>query len=218
MINDLTKSSEMLQAFKGESLGKTVAKLESSFVGANKITSASHLADALLSDDLMQAALIIKRNASQIDEIVHTLGILLALPSILDQDEQVESLSLAAGNTGKGFDLETSKRIAEFTFIRWQGGPEVIRQNKVFKDFYFLAETETPKLRELYVVGTEHVVNFFNSQRELPQILAGNAKLGDSFRQRYGNRFQVVNEYYRVKKDVVSIRDVRPHLAMIKNL
>ena len=43
--------------------------------------------------------------------------------------------------TGRSFDLETSYRVAvaELKFIRWQGGPESIRQNQLFKDFYLLA-------------------------------------------------------------------------------
>ena len=65
--------------------------------------------------------MLIKHNSSQINEIVHSLGILLSLPKILEEGEKVESMSLAAANTGKGFDLETSERIAEFTFIEWQG-------------------------------------------------------------------------------------------------
>jgi hypothetical protein len=161
-----------------------------------------------------QAAMLIKRNASQINEIVHALGILLTLPYILEENELVESLSLAAGNTGKDFDLKTNKRIAEFTFIQWKGGTEVIRQNKIFKDFYFLAEEETSKIRELYVVGTEHVLKFFNSKRSIRQILDGNAKLGNSYRERYGTQFQVVSEYYQTKKNVVCIKDVSSNLDM----
>ncbi len=78
--------------------------------------------------------------------------LLISLPSILNDGERVEAMSLAAGNTGKGFDLETSERIAEFTFIEWKGGPDVIRKNKVFKDFYFLAEADTGKEKELYPI------------------------------------------------------------------
>ena len=45
--------------------------------------------------------------------------------------------------TGRSFDLETSCRVAvaEFKFIRWQGDPESIRQNQLFKDFYLLARS-----------------------------------------------------------------------------
>jgi hypothetical protein len=48
-----------------------------------------------------------------------------------------------------------------------------MRQNKIFKDFYFLAEAETDKLRELYVVGTAHPAKFLEGKRALPQISAG---------------------------------------------
>src|SRR5205814_616093 len=133
-----------------------------------------------VSMELMLAALLIKRHAGQINEIVHAIGILLALPHILEDGEVVEDLSLAAGNTGKEFDLKTNRRIAEFTFIQWQGGSEVMRQNKIFKDFYFLAEAETDKLRELYVVGTTHPSKFLEGGRALRPILKGNSKLGEA--------------------------------------
>jgi len=217
-MNDLIRATELLQLFRGKSFPDTVSAIEKSFVGASKATISPLLTKKSLNDDLLNAALLIKRNASQIDEIVHALGILLALPSILDQNERIESLSLAAGNTGKGFDLETDKRIAEFTFIQWQGGPEVIRQNKIFKDFYFLSEAETSKQRELYVIGTDHASKFFNSRRSLRQILDGNAKLGNSFRERYGTKFRIVNEYYQTKKNVVCIKDIRSHLVMMKDI
>jgi hypothetical protein len=50
--------------------------------------------------------------------------------------------------TGRSFDLETSYRVAvaEFKFIRWQGGPESIRQNQLFKDFYLLARSRPSPL------------------------------------------------------------------------
>lgn len=217
-MDDLAQASGLLRGFKGESLPGTVAKIEQAFRGTTKSSVLPLLERTSITADLFTAALLIKKNASQIDEVVHTLGILLALPSILEGDEEVESLSLAAGNTGKGFDLETTRRIAEFTFIQWQGGPEVIRQNKVFKDFYFLAEAETDKIRELYVVGTQHAERFFISGRALPRILNGNAKLGDHFKSRYGTRFKVVRDYYETKKDAVAIRDIRPHLASFKAL
>jgi len=217
-MNDLVEASELLKSFRGKSFPNTVSNIEKLFAGADATSAVRLLGERQVDDDLLAAAFLIKRNASQIDEIVHTLGILLALPKILDKGERVDSLSLAAGNTGKGFDLETNKRIAEFTFIQWQGGPEVIRQNKVFKDFYFLAEAETSRLRELYVVGTKHTEKFLNSRRRLESILNGNAKLGASFKERYGAQFSIVNEYYQTKKDLVSIRDVRSYLSTSADL
>ena len=46
--------------------------------------------------------------------IVHAVGILVALPKILEPGELVQSLSLGAGNTGRAHDLETDRRIDEF--------------------------------------------------------------------------------------------------------
>ncbi|RXK53900.1 hypothetical protein ESB00_17785 [Oleiharenicola lentus] len=166
--------------------------------------------------EVLLAALLVKKHSSQINEIVHALGILLALPSILEKGERVESLSLGAGNTGKGFDLETNRRIAEFTFIQWQGGSEVIRQNKIFKDFFFLAEAETDKTRELYTIGTEWPMKFFKSGRRLANILAGNAKLGTAFRRKYPKTFEHVREYYGSKKEVVAVMDLCEHLPVLR--
>ncbi len=215
-MTGIVEASEQLQAFKGDSFRNPVRQLEETFSGANRDTAASLVSQQQWGQELFAATLLIKHNSSQINEIIHTLGILITLPKILKGDEHIESMSLAAANTGRGFDLETSERIAEFTFIEWQGGSEVIRQNKVFKDFYFLAEENTQKTKELYVIGTDHVLAFLNSQRGLPQILKGNAKLGNSFRNLYGERFKIVREYYNTKKDDVIIRDVSEYISALK--
>lgn len=69
----------------------------------------------------------------KVNVVIHALGILLCLPHILEADGTVQYVSLGAGNTGRQFDLETDRRVAEFKFIQWQGGPESIRQNSLFK-------------------------------------------------------------------------------------
>ena len=61
----------------------------------------------------------------------------------------VPSLVLGAGNTGREFDLETNYRIAEFKFIHWRGGPDTIRQNSIFKDFFLLADGESANRKYL---------------------------------------------------------------------
>jgi hypothetical protein len=216
-INDLVAASELLSEFISGSFKKKVKSLEMSFVAATKATASDIIAQKSIKDDLFIASLLIKKNASRIDEIIHTLGILIALPRIMDKEEIVEVLSLAAGNTGKGFDLETNLRIAEFTFINWKGGAEVIRQNKIFKDFYFLAEENTIKQKELYVIGTELPLKFLNSKRGIDRILAGNAKLGASFRGRYGDAYKKVCEYYETKRDNVLVKDIRDYLPILKS-
>lgn len=207
-MGGLTEASALLEIFRGVSLRKAVARLENRLVGLTKADAPSQLGELGVSMELMLAALLIKRHAGQINEIVHAVGILLALPHILEEGEVVEGLSLAVGNTGKEFDLETTRRIAKFTFIWWQGGSEVMCQNKIFKDFYFLAEAETDKLRELYVVGMSHPSKLLESKRALPQILKGNGKLGKAFLEKHGDGMKLVRDYYLPRRHLVAIRDL----------
>lgn len=209
-MDNLSTAISLLQQFKGPSLPKTVDSLETRLRGVQREALEQFLRQSLLNTDLLNAAYLIKRSAARIDEVIHTIGILLALPRLLADGERVESLSLAAASTHGGFDLVTDRRVAEFTFIQWQGA-DAQRQNKIFKDFFFLAEEDTPKYRELYVLGTDHVVKFLSSRRALARVIASNAKLAGPFRQ-YGNRFSVVRDYYETKKDAVSIIDLRPLL------
>ena len=143
------------------------------------------------------------------------MGILTALPEILEENERVEYLSLGAGNTGRQFDLETDRRIAEFKFINWKDGSESIRQNSLFKNFYQLAEAETDKKKCLYVLGLIQSLKFFRGRRALSSVLSRNAVLAESVRSRYGNEFTVVNEYYEAKKELVRIVDLAPVLPAL---
>ena len=214
-MNDLSEASKVLSAFRSGSLKMAVSKIETRLVGIGQLQAGREL-DALgVNIDLMLAALLIKKHSNQISEIIHAVGILLVLPKILEPDEFVESLSLAAGNTGKGFDLETNRRVAEFTFIEWQGGSESIRQNKVFKDFYFLAEHSTTKRRELYVAGLDHPMRFFNSGRNIAQIAKNNRKLGDAA-VNLPPEVKTVRDYYFPRRHIVSIRDLGEYLTVLR--
>ena len=81
-------------------------------------------------------------------------------------------MSLGAGNSGRSWDLETDRQIAEFKFISWRGGPEAIRQNSLFKDFLYLAEHETDKSKHLYVLGTEVPIKFLSGRRAFTSVLS----------------------------------------------
>src|ERR1700679_1913200 len=152
----------LLQTFRGSDLTQTIYQIEKS---VKSVSAEKHLAVLSTSGakaEVLGAAGLVKQLAGQINVVIHARGILLCLPHILRPGEIIEYVSLGAGNTGRAFDLETTLRVAEFKFIRWQGGPESIRQNSLFKDFYELAEYETPKEKYLYVLGTEHGEQFFN--------------------------------------------------------
>lgn len=149
----------------------------------------------------------IKRASAQIDVLVHAIGILNALPYILEPGEVVERLSLRAGNTGRAHDLETDRRVAEFKFIEWRGGPESIRQNGVFKDLFNLVSSQTTKRRMLYLVGTKHPMRFLQNNRALRSVLK-DASMATRFHEAYGDRFQTVGQYYATVRDLVEVVDL----------
>jgi hypothetical protein len=120
---------------------------------------------------------------------------------------------LGAGNTGRKFDLETNLRVAEYKFIDWQGGPETIRQNAIFKDFFELAEHDTKKKKFLYVVGTEHPLKFFNSGRKIASVLSRNPKALSQISEKYGQQVKTVRDYYELKKNEVTVCDISPHIG-----
>jgi hypothetical protein len=120
----------------------------------------------------------------------------------LEDSERIEAVSLAAGNTGKPFDLVTDRRIAEFTFIDWKGGSESIRKQKLFKDFYRLAEADTTKRRYLYFLGDKHAPRVFASATSCKDMLQKYAPLRDAFLEGYDATLSV-REYFEMKKTLV---------------
>ena len=204
---DLAKAISVLDSFSGQSLTRTLSEMELTIQGSGPGTCAELQHEHHVGRDSLAAAGLVKRRAGQIDVIIHALGILQCLPEMLQPDELVESVFLGAGNTGKRFDLETNRRVAEFKFIAWRGGSEAIRQNSLFKDFYGLAEHDSPKSKHLYVLGTEHPLRFPNGQRAINSVLSRNAKILAEFRARYPE-YQVVRDYYLPRRDLVAIEDV----------
>lgn len=216
----LDEAYRRVQDFKRGSLRETISRLEDIFQKLNASDSKRDLEAWPIDAELLKSALILKLASAQINEVVHSVGILLSLPHILGLDENVEFLSLAAGNTGRPFDLQTNHRIAEFKFIDWKGGPESIRQNSLFKDFYELAEYDTSKQRFLYVVGLEHPMKFFNGGRACKSVMSKNNPLWERYSLRYSH-FSRVCEFYEHKKTEVNIVDLAtivPEFAATREL
>ncbi len=203
-----------LNLFSGQDVGRTLSKIELSIEGATSDSCTPILRKYYAQHDALAAAGLVKRIAGQINVIIHALGILLCLPKILQPGEVVESISLGAGNTGKPFDLETNHRVAEFKFIAWRGGPEAIRQNSLFKDFYSLVELDSPKSKHLYVLGTEFPLKFFNGRRALESVLSKNVTFHTEFRAKYPG-YKVVRDYYQPRRNQVNIEDMS---AMVPGL
>ncbi len=204
---------ELLARFTGPDLTQTLARIERGVRGVTAEGCASFLESAGAGREALAAAAEMKRLGSQINVTIHALGILLCLPHILEPDERVEYVSLGAGNTGRDFDLETNLRVAEFKFIRWRGGAELIRQNSLFKDYLLLAEHPTAKRKHLYLLGTEHALKFLRGGRALSSVLSRNDKLQKMFSGRFGETFRTARDYYAAHSYAVRIDDVSPWLS-----
>jgi hypothetical protein len=204
---EIAEAIAALNSFSGQDLGRTLSKIELAIEGATADSCTTLLLEHHAQHDALAAAGFVKRVAGQVNVVIHALGILLCLPEVLQPGEVIESISLGAGNTGKPFDLETNRRVAEFKFIAWQGGPEAIRQNSLFKDFYYLAEHNPAKSKHLYVLGTEYPLKFLNSRRALGSVLSKNVTFHNEFRAKYPD-YQVVRDYYLPRRSQVLIEDM----------
>jgi len=206
----VAEAIDLLQTFRGADLTQTIYRIEKDLKGISAQNYSAVLTTSGAKAEVLGAAGLIKQLAGQINVVIHALGILLCLPHLLRPGEIIDYVSLGAGNTGRAFDLETSLRIAEFKFIHWQGGPESIRQNSLFKDFYEMAEHETHKAKYLYVLGTAHAEKFLNGGRAMSSVLSRNETLRKKFTEKFGDRYRTVRDYYLPRKESVVIQDVSP--------
>lgn len=203
---------EAIDSFQGASLTESISGIEKSIKGMGAKELQRLCASQRIDNDFLNYALSIKKIAGQINVIIHAAGILRSLQDIMEPGEEVESVSLGAGNTGRKFDLETNFRVAEYKFIDWQGGPESIRQNGIFKDFFDLAEHETSKRKYLYVVGTEFPLKFLRGGRVLTSILSRQPTVLARINEKYPSVKRVC-EYYDIKSSEVNVYDIAPYIG-----
>ena len=207
---DLHRSIDMLINFMNSNdLTTRISKLETNLIGANSSRVCKIIPQEEIDMGMLRAALEVKKSISQLDVVIHSLGIINVLPYILESDEKVEYLSLGAGNTGKKFDVETDRRIAEFKFIKWSGKSDTVRQNTTFKDFFNLAEHKTNKRKYLYILNKEEVFKFFGNNRALESVLSKDKTTRECFFDLYGNKYNTVSQYFHDKRNFVEIVDLK---------
>ncbi|MEP1445858.1 MAG: hypothetical protein ABJK37_07085 [Paraglaciecola sp.] len=202
-----------ISKFQGASLTESLSILEEGIVGANSDKSLNYCAENNITDSFIDSALAVKKVAGEINVIIHASGILHALKDILKPEEIVQSVSLGAGNTGRKFDLETNLQVAEFKFIDWKGGAESIRQNGIFKDFFELAEYDTDKSKNLYVVGTHYPLKFLNGGRALSSVLSKQPVIQKKILDKYGSGIKITRDYYNLYKGSVNVIDISPYIG-----
>ena len=207
--DDVAVAIAALERFSGsDGLTSRISDLEFNLRSLDADAVTQRLADDGVEQQSLVGALVVKGLAGQINVAVHALGILLALPAVLEDGEVVEELSLGAGNTGRSFDLETNRRIAEFKFIAWRGGAESIRQNSLFIDLYHLAEADTEKRRQLYVTELDRPIRFLRGGRAMKSVLTKHGTVAEEFFMRYGDRYKVVRDYWIDVRERVELIDI----------
>jgi hypothetical protein len=208
--DDLAKAADAIaQLGTGTELTARIGAIEVALIGKQRRAVELTIAKNGVDEGLLHGAITIKNLAGQINVIIHAVGILVSLPHLLASGEMIESLSLGAGNTGREHDLVTNRRIAEFKFIDWRGGPESIRQNGLFIDLFNLASAETDKHRYMYVLGREHPERFLSGGRALSSVLSRNESAAKRFRELHGDDFKTVADYTNYIKNRVEIVDLR---------
>jgi hypothetical protein len=207
---DIVADFEAISKIFGASPTLTIRNIEQAFpkLGPGAAPTSKFLTSEGISLSAYQSALNAKRALGQINVVIHALGILIALPHILEPDETVKSVALGAGNTGRDFDLLTDRRVAEFKFITWRGGPESIRQNSVFADFLKLLWWPHKTTRQLFLTGTTEALRFLNGRRALSSVLSKNVTTKAAFDRRYIDRYQNVGQFYGDHRHLVEIVDL----------
>ncbi|MGW1059081.1 hypothetical protein [Micromonospora rubida] len=131
-----------------------VADLEARLDGADR-PAATELADGSgMSMDLLLAALLVRKHAGRLSDVIHAAVITQVVPLILEEGERVQRRpSLAAGNDpSRPYDLETDRRIAEFKMSVWKGA-DAMRKRGAFADLVHLALDQSGRRAQLYVAG-----------------------------------------------------------------
>lgn len=197
--------------FRGVSktFSQRIAALEAGVVGIDAFGVQKKARFEGLTNDVLAASLLVKAASAQIDVVLHAAGIIVALPYLLEPGELIQSVSLGAGNTGKAHDLETDRRVAEFKFIKWQGGSEAVRQNSLLVDLFRLATAQTSKQRELYLTGAEVPMKFLEqSKRDVRSALAFRPGIPEKFDEAYGDVALTVKDYWSSIRSQVKVRDL----------
>ena len=91
-METLDEAFNRIQRFKRGSLKKTICALESVLEGTQKPKASKFIREQAVEAELLRSALVLKRATSQINEVVHSVGIMVSLPLILEPDEYVFNL------------------------------------------------------------------------------------------------------------------------------
>jgi len=185
----LTKAVERLAGFLGAApLTTAIAELERRLDGLDGPSVEAATRTSGVDRELLAAAITVRRDLGRISDLIHAAAIVLVLPHVLEDGEQVSNRpSLAAGNDpSRSYDLETNRRIAEFKLSRWVGA-DAMRKRQTFKDLVHLAADTSGRQPELFIVGDAPAKFLRSSRSTASWALDRSPTTRKLFTERYGS-------------------------------
>ena len=185
--DDLAAVAALMSFLRADGLTERLAGVESALVGCSGTAGAEAAAGRGLTGELLATALTVRSQVCRLNDVIHACTIALALPHILEPDEQIAVRpSLGAGNdASRPFDLETDRRVAEFKVAQWKG-KDTMRKRTLVSDLVHLALDDSGRRAQLYVVGARPV-RFLQTTRTTVSWALGRA--APSTRTRFEARF-----------------------------
>ncbi|WP_405108727.1 hypothetical protein OG559_27020 [Micromonospora sp. NBC_01405] len=135
-----------------------IADLEARMDGVDQPAAAEIADGSGMGMDLLLAALLVRKHAGRLSDVIHAAVITQVVPLILEDGERVlRRPSLAAGNDpSRPYDLETDRRIAEFKMSVWKGA-DAMRKRGAFADLVHLALDQSGRRAQLYIAGPQAI-------------------------------------------------------------
>jgi hypothetical protein len=202
--------AELTEFLAAENLTDRVLRLESQLEGAELETVDDRVRTEGLTDELLTAALLVRKHAGRISDLIHAAMIVRALPRILEPGERiVRRPSLAAGNDpSRKFDLETNLRVAEFKAGQWKGR-DAMRKRMLVADLVGLVLERGERRAELYVLG--HLpIDFLRGSNSTMEWALGRSSpnLRRAYEQRFGSAALTVSQFTAGPASDVALKDL----------
>lgn len=208
---NINEAINVVNAFKNESVKEIFKDLEKS----NESNSNYDF------QTIFSAAKVIKEASAQIDEIVHASGIMLAKSVWLDKNEEVQYLSLGAGNHKGKFDFETNLRIVEFKFGKWnESSANGVRRRGYFSNYVSLLTANDIRNKYFVVEDKNAFIKFMNGTASWKNVLSKNPtgykKLENFLIDNKMKHIVTVSEIYNHFKELVTVVDFKEIIKIHK--
>ncbi|MFT7869863.1 MULTISPECIES: hypothetical protein [Amycolatopsis] len=195
-VTDLGQAfTDMVAFLTTEDLTARVGWLEKELTGAGLADLADR--EGGMTDELLEAALLVRQHAGRINDLIHASMIIRALPKILEPGERIARRpSLASGNDpDRKFDLQTDRRVAEFKGAGWKGH-DTMRKRMLVADLVGLVLGRGELRAELYVLG-QLPVEFLRTSNSPVEWMLGRSSpnLRRAYEQHFGSAAMTVSQF-----------------------